>query len=241
MKLKNGLELIDSFHLKIQTDDDEVNKNEIRISSKNENNVYSDNSIDIATIVNLNTNDIDNKCQHIKSISENRKEYFELFEKMKILASSLEERNFKIYFRTSGALLTLLKNCKRKCELLINDSHNDCVEHKLNHKNIDGETIQKDQKINKIQNNGKAEYVNSEIVKYLNLISVLIESERSSLSRTAESGLINTVKLLLIKLQKKQLQQQQQQEEQEQEQEREKGEKMVVEKERGGERPTRAH
>ena len=77
----------------------------------------------------------------------------------------------------------------------------------MNHKNIDGKTIQKDQKINKIQNNGKAEYVNSEIVKYLNLISVLIESERSSLSRTAESGLINTVKLLLIKLQKKQLQQ----------------------------------
>ena len=71
--MKNGLELIDSFHSRIQTDDNEVNKNEIRISIKNEKNVYSDNSIDIATIVNLNTNDNDNKCQNIKSISEVRK------------------------------------------------------------------------------------------------------------------------------------------------------------------------
>ena len=221
MKLKEGLELIDSFNFRIQSDDSELYRIEIGISGTNENNTMSDNGISDIDNLNINSH-INQNCQHDKSISEKRKKYFELFDRMKILALSVEERNFKIYFRTSGALLNLLKNCKMKCEFLINDNidnsndHNDCVVEKLNQKDNESKTVQKNQKNNNINSDEKTVYIYLEIVKYLNLISVLIESERSSLSRTAESGLINTVKLLLTKLEKKQQQQQQYEKEQEQ-------------------------
>ena len=224
MKLKEGLELIDSFNIRIQSNDSDLYRTEIGISGTNENNTISDNGIDIDNL-NINSN-INQDCQHDKLISEKREKYFELFDKMKILASSVEERNFKIYFRTSGALSTLLKNCKIKCEFLINDNidnsngHNDCVVEALNQKDIGSKSVQKNQKINNVKSDEKTVYIYLEIVKYLNLICVLIESERSSLSRTAESGLINTVKLLLTKLEKRQQQKQEKEIEEEQGQER---------------------
>ena len=209
--MTRDLELIDSFHLKIQSDlidfsngfkDIDIDTNtKVKSSYKSNNDNYN----------NYNNNNNDSNNNNIydnlhQRTSESRNEYLKLFDVMRAIASNPKERSLKIYFRTSETLVTLLKFCKMKCEYVIDNGihqKNKRVDKDINSLDIDNENFYA---------NMENIFVFVEVSRTLDLICVLIDGERAAKKMTVETGLISQVKLLLIKLQKIQQEQQQQRE-----------------------------
>ena len=186
-RISTGLEAIDTYHTLLQklitvtaTTTTATGATTTIIATHNDNDHKKDDE-----------KDIDNKREKVKKMVE-EKQQLKLFEEIKSLIID-EERSFRIYFRTSGALITLFKYTKISCEII-----NEILNEKIN-----GKADKTNGKI-KNRNDENSENYNKilEFVRSMDLIILLIDGERAAKSKMVESGLLSSVKLLLIKIQR---------------------------------------